>query len=155
MSKKTFVVDENIIYHAINGVDHQNNTDTSSALFLELLAKNCHKIYWEKRMIQKYLKIIGKIKRERKPNPVPKFDLLMNQILLNQSKYTWVENEVPVLDDQTGVSSEDIFLIENSLHSGFPIVTNDGTLKEEIAAKENLNIEILTAKEAIPLVSQE
>ena len=155
MSKKTFVVDENIIYHAINGVDHQDNIDTSSSLFLELLAKNCHKIYWEKRMIQKYLSIIGRLKREKKAFPVSKFDLLLRQILYNKSKYTLVENEIPPLDDQVGISSEDVFLIENSLHSGYPIVSNDGTLKTEIEAKESLDIKILSAAEAIPLVSVE
>lgn len=153
--KKVFVVDENVIYHAARKVNNRDEPDEASSVFLNQLAENCHKMILEKRIINKYFQIIDRLEREQNIFPIGNFSKFFHSVVKNREKWIQIPGEIPKLEDAGGISTEDVFLVENSNYSGRPIVSNDETLINELSVKENLDIEILTAKEAISLVSEE
>src|SRR5574341_2257140 len=86
--KYKFIVDENIFYCAIRGVDEHNNNDNSSARFLALLLKNCHKIYFDKECNRLFEKTIqNKLGNMSKTEPIiPGVDLLIQNIVHTSEK---------------------------------------------------------------------
>lgn len=85
--KHTFLIDENIVYHGIRGVNKHNNPDTSSTLFFSLVALKCHKIVVDKELNKRISKHLDLILSQKNVKPIPYFDLVLNHIYYNSEKF--------------------------------------------------------------------
>lgn len=157
--KYKFIVDENIIYCAIRGVDEHDEKDTSSARFLANLLKNCHKIYLDKECNSRFQKnILPKIERISNIESVlPGMDLLIQEIVHTQEKIIWDFSDSMQLPDEENIPRKDLYIARCANRFSARIVTLDREFREKINTHAYLKKNVVTAlkpEEAIPLVME-
>ncbi|MDP2768060.1 MAG: hypothetical protein Q8O41_11555 [Candidatus Methanoperedens sp.] len=88
--KYKFIVDENIFYCALRGVDEHDNKDFSSAKFLTYLLKNCHTIYLDIEYSRRYENNIPnkleRISNNKKEPILPGIDTIIQNIFRTSEK---------------------------------------------------------------------
>lgn len=157
--KYKFIVDENIFYCAIRGVDEHDEKDTSSARFLANLLKNCHKIYLDKECNSRFQKIIlPKIERISNIESVlPGMDLLIQEIVHTQEKINWDFSDSMQLPEEETIPRKDLYIARCANRFSARIVTLDEEFRKKInthAYLKNNGVTALKPEEAIPLVME-
>jgi predicted nucleic acid-binding protein len=157
--KYKFIVDENIFYCAIRGVDEYDNNDNSSARFLALLLKNCHKMHLDKEYNRRYKKNIQK-KLESIPLDeyiFPGIDKLIQEIVHNSDKTIRDFSDALEIPGEDGIPRKDIYIARCANQFSAKIVTLDREFREAVNVhvflKQN-GIEALHPKDAINYVSE-
>ncbi len=157
--KHKFIVDENIFYCAIRGVDECDGIDTSSARFLAYLLKNCHKIYLDKECNKLFEKTIqNKLEIISKTEPIlPEIDLLIQNMVHTLEKIIRDYTESSQFPDEEKIPRKDVFIARCANHFSATIVTLDREFRDAVNAhaflKQN-GIKALHPKEAIALASE-
>ncbi len=157
--KYKFIVDENIFYCAVRGVDEYNEKDTSSARFLAYLLENCHKIFLDRECNSRFQKIIcAKIQRISITEPVlPGIDLLIQDIIHTSEKIIRDFSESPQFPEEEKMPRKDLYIARCANHFSAKIVTLDKEFSEKInkhAYLRNKGVTALKPKEAITLVME-
>lgn len=155
--KYKFIVDENIFYCAVRGVDEHDKKDISSARFLVYLLKNCHRIYLDKKCNSRFQKsILTKIQRISKTEPVlPGMDLLIQEIIHTSGKINWDYSDSPQFSEEKNIPRKDLYIARCANHFSARIVTLDREFMEKINDHAYLRSKGVTAirpEEAITLV---
>lgn len=155
--KYKFIVDENIFYCAIRGVDEYEGIDRSSARFLTYLLKNCHKICLDEKCNKRFEKTIRiKLGNISKTEPVlPGIDILIQDIVHTSEKIIRDFSNSGEFPDDEKIPHKDLYLARCAYHFSAKVVTLDGDLKNAINANPFLKekgIEALRPEDAIPLV---
>ncbi len=125
--KHKFIVDENIFYCAIRGVDEHNKRDTSSARFLAYLINNCHKICLDEKYNKRFEKTIqkklGKISRTE---PVlPQIDLMIQNMVHTSEKIIRDFSDSGEFPDDKKIPHKDLYLARCANHFSAKVVTLD------------------------------
>jgi len=132
--KYKFIVDENIFYCAVRGVDEHDRKNLSSARFLVYLLKNCHKIYLDKECNSRFQKsILTRIQRISKTKPVlPGMDLLIQEIIHTSEKIIWDFSDSPQFPEEEHIPRKDLYIARCANHFSARIVTLDREFREKI-----------------------
>ena len=77
--KHRFLLDLNIIYHAVRGVDRHDLPDTTCTELLLLIGKNCHRIVVNTYLYDEYLSRLRDLFAVKAPSLSPIF--FVNQLL--------------------------------------------------------------------------
>jgi len=155
--KHKFIVDENIFYCAIRGVDEYDNRDTSSARFLAYLLKNCHKICLDRECNKRFEKTIQtKLGNISKTEPVlPEIDLMIQNIIHTSEKIIRDFSNSGEFPDDEKIPRKDLYLARCANYFSAKVVTLDMEFRGAINANSFLKergIEALDPKNAIPIV---
>jgi hypothetical protein len=159
--KYKFIVDENIFYCALKGVDEHDNKDFSSARFLAYLLKNCHTIYLDKEYNRRYENNIPnkleRISNNKNEHILPGIDLLIQDIFHTSEKIIREFSNSLKFPDEEKIPREDIYIARCANHFSAKIVTLDKDFREAVNAhgflKQN-GIEALHPKDAIKFVTE-
>lgn len=150
----TFLLDENILYHAVRGVDKHDRPDPSAAELLRAIATICHGIFVHQCLLDKY----GNALRKLKENPPRSLDAqnFIKQLLYNSAKATRHYADLPALPEGLTAPREDLDIIRAALVSRSILVTNDSGLREAVNGHHDLlSLNALDAREALELAKSE
>jgi len=132
-------LDENILYHAIRGVDRHVQPDLSARDLLALIVKNCHTLVLHPDLEGRYRKHLAKLQYDRPPN----LELVsaIIQLLHNTSKRAWEYEALPSLPQGVDIPTEDPHIVRAALISRPIVVTDDEKLWKAIASQPILGLE--------------
>ena len=150
--KHRFLLDENILHHGIKGVDRNDNPDSTATSLLRLIAKNCHRIVLNPELLDRYNIQLKKLQRERAPALEPAF--FLRELLHKSEKRTVEYTDPPSIPAGIAIPNEDIPVVRAALVSQPLFVTADEELSESIKRQPALGLQVLSAKEAIPLARE-
>ncbi len=152
--RQTFLLDENIIYHAINGVDEDDQTDPTAADLLAAIAKICHGIFVHQSLIDRYNKALHKLS-QYPPHSLAALNFV-KQLLFRADKQNWAYGKLPALPETVGIPTEDRDIIRAALVSKPVFVTNDQDLRNVINHHHHvLGLRALDAQEALEFAKSE
>lgn len=147
--KHRFMLDLNIIYHAILGVDEHDAPDTTCAELLLLIGKNCHKIVVNTYLHGEYLARIYSLYNTKAPGLPPIF--FVNQLLFKAEKFVQETEELPEFPADVGVPHEDIVIVKSALVSHPLLVAADAELRTAVNSNPSLRLNALSPTQALNL----
>jgi hypothetical protein len=145
--RHTFLLDDNILYHAIRGVDRHENPDDTAARLVQTIIKVCHTFAIHEVVRIRYLRILDQLKKERSPYLQPTY--FFNQLLKRADKRTFQYDDLPTLPKGCNVPRKDEYLVRAALLSLPLLVTADEPLYKSIKDNPGLGIEVLWPHEAL------
>ncbi len=157
--RQTFLLDENIIYHAIRGVDEHNQPDTTTAELLVAIAKICHGIFVHQHLLDAYNKALKSLRDYPPRSPIALF--FVKQLLYNSSKRGAVrQGELPPLPlaarKPPAVPREDEWVVQAALISSPILVTNEAGLRDSVNGhRDALGLRAMDAREALNFAESE
>ena len=149
--KHRFLLDENILHHAIKGVDAHDNLDSTATQLVRLIAQNCHRIVMNGELWDRYWHHLSGLVRTRPSALEPLF--LITQLIKYATKLVWDSPESPELPPSVTVPTEDIPIVRIALISHPIVVAADEDLREAINSQPALGLTALCPREAIHLAS--
>jgi len=150
--KYKFLLDENVIYHAIQRRDKFNNFDLTAAKLLVLIAKNCHSIVIDSTLWKSYHKILARLKSEK--SDFVKMIMHIHLLLSNSEKSMTDFQTLPELTDETIYPRKDIYVVRAAYHFSAVIVTSDSDLTEAINIMEHASVKALHPEKALKLARE-
>jgi len=149
--KHRFLLDENILYHAVKGVDRRDNPDLTATELVRTISRNCHGIVVNAgELMSRYYRHIQQLFKVRSPALEPVF--LLREILLKPEKCELEYIDPPELPPDARIRQrEDIHVIRAALVSRPVIVSAEPALVEDINSQPALALIALTAQEALQL----
>lgn len=148
----SFLLDENVLHHAVKGVDQYDNPDETAGELIRALVRVCHTIAIHLVLYEKYLKHLQELFRVRPPHQEPL--IFVNQLMKNAAKRTLEYSDLPELPAGVGIPRKDIPIVRAALISRPIIVTADGELRESIKRQPILGLTVLSPKEALDFVKR-
>lgn len=150
--KHSFLLDENILYHSIKGVDLYGNRDLSAMELVVLIARNCHHIRYNSFLLGRYRAHLAALRNE----PTRLLEPAFFEILFfeNSLKAVREDAEPPDLPASAHIPSEDIDVVRAALVSHPKFITNDPELREAINGCQQLHLTALTPQQAMEFAFQ-
>jgi hypothetical protein len=146
--KLNFLLDENILYHAIRGVDLHDQPDDTATRLIQAIVGVCHSLVIHEVVRVRYVKILGRLKSEKSPHLAPAY--FFKQVLNRADKRTFEYEELPALPEGcSDVPRKDEYVVRAALISRPLLVTADGPLYQAIRDHPELGIEVLWPREAL------
>ena len=143
-----FLLDENILYHAIRGVDLHDQPDDTATRLIKKIVDVCHSLVIHEVVRVRYIKILDLLKRERAPFLSPAY--FISQVLIRAEKRRFEYEELPALPEGcSDVPRKDEYLVRAALLSHPLFVTSDEALYGAIKNHPELGIEVLQPPEAL------
>jgi len=143
----TFLLDENILLHAIRAVDRHNNRDETAARVILTIVEVCHSIVIHHEVMVRYIRKLNGLKGERSPFLSPSY--LFSQLLKRSDKQILQYDDLPPLPTGVKVPAEDEYLVRAALISRPLVVTADEELYGAIRSQPVLGLEVLWPNEAV------
>lgn len=150
--KYHFLLDENVLHHAVKGVDAQNNTDFTAAQLVLLIGQNCHRIVVNGFLHGRYLAHIKDLEASKSGVLQPLF--FLKELIRNSAKVVWEHQDPPQLPNCPGIPREDADMVRAALVSRPVFVTAEANLKSAINECEALHLRAVDPAEAIPLARE-
>ena len=151
--KHKFLLDENVLYHYVKGVDAHDNPDSTATELILLIGKNCHSITIDSKLWQKYWTHLKLLQRERPKALEPLF--FITQLMKNSAKALRETSDAPELPPDVVIPREDDHVVRAALISHPLVVTSDEELKDAINNQPALSLRALTLHEAIELAKEQ
>jgi hypothetical protein len=143
-----FLLDENIIYHAILGVDRFEKTDDTATRLILAIVRVCHSLVIHNDVRAIYIKKLNELKHVRPRHLPPAY--LFNQLLNRADKRTFGYEDLPALPEGCGdIPRKDRYLVQAALISHPLLVTADEPLYNAVKTHPELGIEVLWPHEAL------
>jgi hypothetical protein len=146
--RHNFLLDENILYHAIRGVDRHDNPDDTAARLIRTIVEVCHSLVVHDVVRVRYLKKLDELKRVRAPHLPPSY--FFNQLLNRADKRTFGYDDLPPLPERcSDVHWKDRDLVRAAMISPPLFVTGDEPLYKALKNHPELGIKVLWPEEAL------
>jgi hypothetical protein len=143
-----FLLDENIVYDAIRGVDRFEKTDDTSTRLVLTIVRVCHSLVIHNDLRVVYIKKLNELKYARPLSLSPTY--LFNQLLNRADKRTLEYQDLPALpEDCHDIPRKDRYLVQAALISHPLFVTADEPLYTALKNHPELEIEVLWPHEAL------
>lgn len=147
--KHRFLLDENILYFAIYGVDAQGQGNLDATELIKRIGANCHTIVLNNLLRARYWVPINAAFREnRRPKALEPAAFIV-QLQQNSLKWSLEIEDCPKLPDDVVVPAEDAHIVRLGLLSRAKIVTADDELRRAINSSVKLGLEAITPREAL------
>ena len=150
--KHSFLLDENILYHSIKGVDLYGNQDLAAVELVVLIARNCHHICYNPFLLERYRRHLAALRNEPSRLLEPAF--FERLFFGNSLKAVREDEDPPRLPASANIPNEDIGVVRAALVSHPKFITNDPDLREAINACEQLHLTAMTPEQAMPFASE-
>jgi hypothetical protein len=146
--KLNFLLDENILYHAIRGVDLHDQPDDTATRLVRTIVEVCHSLIIHEVVRVRYIKILGRLRGEKSLHLAPAY--FFRQVLNRADKRTFGYEALPTLPEGcSDIPRKDRCLVQAALISRPLFVTADGPLYNAIRRHPELRIEVLRPHEAL------
>lgn len=143
-----FLLDENILYHAIRGVDLHNQPDETAGRLIQTIVEVCHSLVIHEAVRVRYIKILNVLKHEKSRFLQPTY--FFNQVLRRAEKRSFEYEELPTLPEGcSDVPRKDEYLVQAAMISRPLLVTSDEALYNAIKNHPELGMEVLRPHEAL------
>lgn len=156
--KHTFVLDENILYLAVKGINEKKEKDITSSKLLILILKNCHKVVVGKELNRRYEKHLKNLERISRKEPViPEMESFVRNLLHNKDKIVWHFSPLGPAPDEEQMPRKDIHVVRTGYHFKATIVTVDEELAQALSDSPKLKKEgviVLYPRDAITLAEE-
>jgi hypothetical protein len=151
--KHRFLLDENILYFAIYGVDEHDQPDLTSAELVRRIGANCHRIVVNNFLRERYWVPINQaINEGRRPRAMEPVSFIV-QLQMNSEKWSLELSDCPELPAHVDVPAEDIHIVRLALLSQTIIVSGDAELRAAVNGTPVLGLRALTPSEALVLAA--
>ncbi len=150
--KRRFLLDENVIHHAIKGVDEHDNPDLTSAELVLLIARNCHSFLLNRFLHDRYMVHIRNLKAVKSGVLQPVF--MLNQLVLNPAKAVWEFDNPPRLPEGCDLPAEDVDVVRSALISHPIFVSAEENLRRAINNCEALHLQAVAQHEALTIAQE-
>ena len=147
--KHRFLLDLNIIYHAVRGVDEHDQPDATCAELLRLIGQNCHKIVVNEYLFGEYLRRLKELFQTKAP-ALPPIDFVQ-QLLFKADKFVQETGELPAIPPNVELPREDIEIVRSTLVSQPILVAADEELRTAVNSSPILGVRAVPPAEAIVL----
>ena len=151
--RQTFLLDENIVYHAIRRADKHDNPDPTAADLIDAIGRICHLIFVNPMLIERYHKALKKL-RENPPRSLAAMNFI-KQFLFNNLKRILDYSEVPDLPVGIGVPTEDESIVRAAMITRPTIVSADSGLLEAVNGQPALGLRAMDAAAALNFAKSE
>lgn len=151
--RQTFLLDENILYHAIRRVDKHDKPDSTAAELTDAIGRVCHVIFVHPWLIERYQTALKKL-REHPPRSLAAQNFL-TQFLHNNLKRVCGYGELPPLPVGVEVPREDENIVRVALISHPVVVAEDTELREAIRNHPALGLRAMDTREALEFARSE
>lgn len=145
--RHNFLLDDNIIYFAIRGVDRHDHPDDTAARLVQTIVKVCHSLVIHEVVRVRYLKILDQLRSKRSRFVSPTY--VFKQLLQRADKRTFQYDDLPALPTVAKVPRKDEYLVQAALISHPLVVTGDEPLYDALKSQPGLGIEVLWPQEAL------
>jgi hypothetical protein len=150
--KHSFLLDENILYHSIKGVDLNGNQDLTAMELVVLIARNCHHIRYNSFLLGRYRLHLAALRNEPSRLLEPAF---FERLFFGNSLKAVREDAVPPhLPASAHIPNEDVDVVRAALVSHPKFITNDPKLTAAINGCEHLHLTVLTPQQAMQYASE-
>jgi hypothetical protein len=151
--KHKFLLDVNILYYAVKGVDQNRCPDDTCVDLFELILLNCHTIRMDDVVLARYKEHLAWLQRDRK-SVVESLRLVIS--LLQNSRKAVLERGDPAnLPQGIQVPQKDEYVVRAALTSQSTVVTCDGSLKRSINEhRATLGFTAIDPAEALELAKE-
>jgi hypothetical protein len=150
--KHSFLLDENLFYHSVKGVDLYGNLDLSSTQLVVLIAQNCHSIRYNTFLLGRYRHHLSILKNEKSKILDPVF--FERLFFGNSLKAVREDAEPPKLPANARIPNEDVDVVRAALVSHPKFISNDPELREAINGCQQLHLTALTPQDAMQFASE-
>jgi hypothetical protein len=152
--KHKFLLDENILHFAINGMDEHNQKDDTSTILVQQIGANCHKILVNRFMLDRYWRQITTIIRDgRRPRALEPIAFI-NQLLNNSLKWFVDARDLPDLPEDARIPAEDVDIVKFAMLTQAVVISGDSDLREGINGCPAMGIRAVSQKQALPFVAE-
>lgn len=146
--RHNFLLDENILYHAIRGVDRFDKTDDTATRLILTIVRVCHSLVIHNSVRAVYIRKLNELKQARSRHLAPAF--LFNQVLNRSDKRKFEYEDLQELPEGCGdIPRKDKYLVQAALISHPLFVTADEPLYTALKNHPELGIEVLWPHEAL------
>lgn len=155
--KHTFVLDENVLIHAVCGVKE----DCDCATLIEKIAFKCHSIAFDNTIKQTYIDISDNLIKEAKGN-TQIINTLIQKILLNSEKHKKYDGDCPQIPEEDKYKpktrkKKDPLFARVAFYYNAKLVTHDKELRNDFnehikSFKEGIGTEALKPQEAVQFI---
>ncbi len=142
-----FLLDVNILHHAVRGVDEHDRPDGTAADLIGAIVRICHTLTIHESLLRKYWSDLQELFTVRSPHLEPLF--FVNQIIRRPDKRILEYEPLPELPPGVTIPAEDVEVVRAALISRPIIVSADGELREAIKGCPVLGLTAYTPKEAL------
>ncbi len=150
--KHHFLLDENILHHAVRGVDRHDNPDLTSSTLILFIARNCHRIILNDFLRKRYQAHLEQLKSVKSQVFNPLF--LVTQLVYNSSKFIMQYDNPPRLPSGCDIPAEDVDVVRAALISHPIFVSAEEELRTAINNCEALHLRAIDAGEALHLAQE-
>lgn len=150
--KHLFLLDENILYLAVKGVDEHGQPDLTSSDLLERIGQNCHRVFFHAVLADKYWGHLSQLKLEGSflLDGVVRFIV---QFMKNFDKQAWSYEELPNLPEGVVVPREDLHVARIALLTSATLVSCDKKLRDSINNRPDLWKHAVTPQDALAIAA--
>ena len=150
--RHSFLLDENILYHAARGVDKFDRPDQTARELVRSIARICHTLTIHQVLFARYWRIVQKLKAE--PASAPETSYFINALMNNYEKRTLEFTELPELPAGVVVPSKDTEIVRAALISRPIVVTADADLLDAVNSQRILGLRALDPTDALNFARQ-
>jgi hypothetical protein len=147
--KHRFLLDLNIIYHAVRGVDKHDNPDQSCAELVRLIGQNCHKIVVNAYLFGEYLARLKELYLTKAPALPPIY--FVQQLLFKAEKFSQEMGPLPAIPPSVEIPREDIEIVRSALVSRPILVAADEQLCDAVNKSAVLGLQAMAPADALEL----
>ena len=128
--KHKFLLDINILYYAVKGVDENRRPDETCVDLFRLIQLNCHTMRMDGLVLGKYNEHLAWLQRDRE-SVVESLRLVIS-LFQNSQKAVLETGDPPSLPQGIQVPQKDEYVVRAALMSRPTVVTSDNGLKRSI-----------------------
>ena len=129
--KHRFLLDINIVYYAVKGVDENRRPDETCVNLFKLILLNCHTMRMDGVLLARYKEHLAWLQRDRES--VVESLQLVNRLFQNSQKAVLESGNPPSLPQGIQVPQKDEYVVRAALMSQPVVVTSDNALRRSIS----------------------
>lgn len=151
--KHRFLLDENILYFAVLGVDEHGSPDSASIELASRIGANCHRIVIDAFLIDRYHRHLLLIGREHRRGNANEPISYIRELLKKAEKLQWRQEDYPELPAGVMIPAKDVEIVRLALLYQAVIVTCDEPLTAALGKAAGLGLRVLRPVEALELAA--
>ena len=131
-----FILDENIVILAQQGLDEYGNVNPVSADLVQQIIEICHTLVVDDVLLNKYIEQLNRPGHHH-PDMGPFLIRALINALTVAEKVDGLGHTAPVFDDEGLIpagSQDDTYLVRLAVETGATLVTTDGPLRDDLTS---------------------
>ena len=152
-----FILDENVVILAQQGLDKYGNTNPACADLIQKIIEICHTIVVDDVLWDKYIEQLNHPGYHH-PNLGPFLIRSLWNALTVSEKVDGLGHTAPIMDDEGSIpsgSQDDAYLVRLAVEKGATLVTTDGPLRDDLVScgiLSQYSLNVVSPEDALELL---